>query len=58
MIFIKFVQLSFLFCFRNSWAVFMLGGGHFAGAIFKGAEVGNFVNFHLCVFTILFRNFH
>jgi hypothetical protein len=25
----------------------MLGGGHFAGAIFKGAEVRNFVNFNL-----------
>jgi hypothetical protein len=40
----------FFVCFRNSWAVFMLGGGHFAGAIFKGAEVRNFVNFNLCIF--------
>jgi hypothetical protein len=35
----------------------MLGGGHFAGAIFKGAEVGNFVNLILCIFDIFISVF-
>jgi hypothetical protein len=34
--------------------VFMLGGGHFAGAIFKGAEVRNFVNFYLCILVLFY----
>jgi hypothetical protein len=32
----------------------MLGGGHFAGAIFKGAEVRNFVNFNLCILALFY----
>ena len=33
---------------RTSWAIIMLGGGHFAAAVFKGNEVVVHKTFHRC----------